>query len=93
MTKEEASLKTTREDTSLEMRREDTSLEMTKGDCTRKGRDQGKSGAVLQPLSHCAEGLASVGNGILLFFRYVGKSHSRIFISNEYRIISEAAVT
>ena len=65
MTKEEASLKTTRED---------TSLEMTKGDCTRKGRDQGKSGAVLQPLSHCAEGLASVGNGILLFFRYIHAS-------------------
>lgn len=56
MTKEEASLKTTRED---------TSLETTKGDCTRKGRDQGKSGAVLQPLSHCTERLASVGDGIL----------------------------
>ena len=84
MTKEEASLETTRED---------TSLEMTKGDCTRKGRDQGKSGVILQPFCHCTEGFASVGNGILLFFRYVGKSHSRIFICNENRIISEAAVT
>ena len=83
MTKEEASLKTTRED---------TSLEMTKGDCTRKGRDQGKSGVILQALSHCAEGFASVGNGILLFFRYIGKSESGEFVRYEYRIVSEASV-
>ena len=47
----------------------------------------------LKPCCHCAECFSSVRNFILLLLGDVSQSLSRIFISDEYRIISEAAVS
>ena len=47
----------------------------------------------MKPCGHCSEGLASMGNVIFLLLADVCKGKSRILVSDEDRIISEAAVS
>ena len=48
---------------------------------------------VFQPFCHCAEGLASVGDGVLIVFGDVSQSQPRELVRDEDRVVAETAVT